>query len=341
MIVQSGGNLKWNSNVKSEQNTLMDTNGNLKFIYPNYLKNITSYSIPAEITNWDYLLPSNITEIKATDKLSNITAAALPSSITSINIDPNNKNLKVITDSNNNKMLIDKNCNLVYYYGNKNKSVTITDKIKFNTNDTPKVINYINGYSLKDLNAEEVEINAKNLGRTMFGWNVFVKTLTIGKDVENVNQMYYANGYDYNLIVNSENTKYYTDKNFLYELNGENYILRRCIKRSKEINLPATVNNGKKVTEIGEDSFYSNQLIESADLTNTEITTIDNNAFNNCSNLKEIKLSNKVTTLQEKCFSSCLNLNSVYMATSEKNNKISGAPWGATKGDRAIKWLSQ
>ena len=25
----------------------------------------------------------------------------------------------------------------------------------------------------------------------------------------------------------------------------------------------------------------------------------------------------------------------------KENNKIEGAPWGATKGDRAVKWASQ
>ena len=52
-------------------------------------------------------------------------------------------------------------------------------------------------------------------------------------------------------------------------------------------------------------------------------------------------IKNKNIIIGNNAFYGCTNLDSINMPTTQANNKISGAPWGATKGERVIKWASQ
>ena len=57
--------------------------------------------------------------------------------------------------------------------------------------------------------------------------------------------------------------------------------------------------------------------------------------------MKSVTIKNKNIIIGNNAFYGCTNLDSINMPTTQANNKISGAPWGATKGERVIKWASQ
>lgn len=63
---------------------------------------------------------------------------------------------------------------------------------------------------------------------------------------------------------------------------------------------------GCKITHIGADSFESNELLEEVILPSS-VTTIDNSAFSNCTNLSKINLNN-VVTIKANAFYGCSSL---------------------------------
>lgn len=59
-------------------------------------------------------------------------------------------------------------------------------------------------------------------------------------------------------------------------------------------------------------------------------------AFNNCSSLTEITIPENVNSIGANAFVYCRNLTKINIKGKEE--RISGAPWGAQYGNRAIKW---
>ena len=61
--------------------------------------------------------------------------------------------------------------------------------------------------------------------------------------------------------------------------------------------------------------------------------TIGFHSFYKCNNLKKINIPSSIISIDE-AFVDCVNLSEIVMPTTKENNKIEGAPWGATKGER-------
>lgn len=66
------------------------------------------------------------------------------------------------------------------------------------------------------------------------------------------------------------------------------------------------------------------------------VKIIEAAAFSQCANLQRIEIPSTVTSIGSDTFERCTNLTDIII--NNKEGTISGAPWGAPKGMRAIKW---
>ena len=92
--------------------------------------------------------------------------------------------------------------------------------------------------------------------------------------------------------------------------------------------MPGTVEN------IGNLAFDAQGMQEV--ILESGVKKIDSAAFSQCSNLKKITIPDTVTNMGEDLFERCNNLESIVI--DNKEGAISGVPWGAPKGMRAITW---
>ena len=96
-----------------------------------------------------------------------------------------------------------------------------------------------------------------------------------------------------------------------------------------------TYNIPNTVTEIGKSAFYYCNKMTSITIPDS-VTTIGTEAFEGCSSLKEITIPQSVTSIGADAFIYCGNLTAINIKGTA--NRISGAPWGAQYGNRAINW---
>ena len=60
-------------------------------------------------------------------------------------------------------------------------------------------------------------------------------------------------------------------------------------------------------------------------------------SFNYCNKLTKINIPNNVKKIDNNAFTQCNNVESINV--DNEKNSILGAPWGAMKGMRVVKWL--
>ena len=100
-------------------------------------------------------------------------------------------------------------------------------------------------------------------------------------------------------------------------------------KNATTYNIPNTV------TEIGKNAFYGCSKITSITILDS-VTTIGAGAFESCSSLTEITIPQSVTSIGSDAFVYCGKLMAINIKGEE--GRISGGPWGAQYGNRAINW---
>ena len=100
-------------------------------------------------------------------------------------------------------------------------------------------------------------------------------------------------------------------------------------KNATTYNIPNTV------TEIGKNAFYGCSKITSITIPDS-VTTIGAGAFESCGSLTEITIPQNVTSIGSDAFVYCGKLMAINIKGTA--NRISGAPWGAQYGNRAINW---
>ena len=96
-----------------------------------------------------------------------------------------------------------------------------------------------------------------------------------------------------------------------------------------------TYNIPNTVTEIGKSAFYYCSKMTSITIPDS-VTTIGAGAFEGCSSLTEITIPQSVTSIGSDAFVYCGKLMAINIKGEE--GRISGGPWGAQYGNRAINW---
>ena len=142
----------------------------------------------------------------------------------------------------------------------------------------------------------------------------------------------YTDGTSDNLgKITSDNYVTTDQLNFTYSLlDSGTYKITGLSERGKTldiINIPAKI-DGKDVTEIAEDAFYSNQIIKKVKIPNT-VTTIGARSFFDCENLSEVNIPNSVKTINNRSFANCKSLT---LTIPDSVERIEDAFIGMNKG---------
>lgn len=126
----------------------------------------------------------------------------------------------------------------------------------------------------------------------------------------------------------SEGNPYYIIENNILYSKDKKTLICALYQITGSFTVPGTVEN------IGNLAFDAQSMQEV--ILESGVKKIDESAFSQCSNLKKITIPNTVTNMGEYLFERCNNLESIVI--DNKEGSISGAPWGAPKGMRAITW---
>lgn len=142
----------------------------------------------------------------------------------------------------------------------------------------------------------------------------------------------YTDGTSDNLgKITSDNYVTTDQLNFTYSLlDSGTYKITGLSERGKTldiINIPAKI-DGKDVTEIAEDAFYSNHIIKKVKIPNT-VTTIGARSFFDCRNLSEVNIPNSVKTINNRAFALCKSLT---LTIPDSVERIEDAFIGMNKG---------
>lgn len=121
--------------------------------------------------------------------------------------------------------------------------------------------------------------------------------------------------------VNITTVSAYTGTQYDYSETDGKITITRCYQFVTEIQIPSNI-NGVAVTTIGENAFRNCKNIKSVILPDS-IISICRNAFSGCNSLTNITIPNSVMSIGEYAFTECSNLNSVIL--SNKLVSIGGA----------------
>ena len=303
-----------------ENGMLMDLeNNNILFISGKVLNNITTFSIPEGITNFN----TNI------NRYTNITKIVIPQSLEKIgnaNIFPTSISSMEITDGNTN-FIVENGC--LY---NINKTELIMSFTKEKEVTFAEELTTINTWAFKQApNLENIVFdgNITTIGSTVLnGPNSKIQSVYIGAGVSNIDSTFkYGNNYG-TVTVDEANPKYSSENNEIY-----NKEKTELIGIYHDIQGSYTVKSS--VTKIGDKAFHNKNGM-------TEVILPDGlkeigNSFQFCVGLTEIFIPNSVEKISSNAFSGSTNL--MHIRIDKAPNTIEGAPWGAISWDRAVEWL--
>ena len=71
------------------------------------------------------------------------------------------------------------------------------------------------------------------------------------------------------------------------------------------------------------------------------VTSIEDGAFYNCSSLTDITIPSSVTSIGYGAFYGCSSLTSINIKQNKQTTSLTGAPWGAPKGESIVKWQGE
>lgn len=279
--------------------------------------NKTEITIPEGVTNLGVGALGNFKQVEILN---------LPSTISNINgwaFDGCGNTLKTITMPETNKtykvvdnMLLSKNGEKLIKASMDREEITIPDSVKT-----------IGGASITGTKIKKVKIgdNVETIEKQSFRSGTYnITEVIIGKGVKDISSGFrLESGWrNVTLTIDRENENYIVEGNFI--LTKDRKKLVAPINSSKNVVVPEGVETIDNLGSIGAETIKLPNTIK-------EIKTMTGN-----SRLKEITIPSSCTTIGEDAFSDCSSLETIKIQN--KENSISGAPWGATKGLKVVKW---
>ena len=315
----SEGNTKYS--YSQDSGMLIDIeNNNIIFISSAVLNNITTFSIPDGITNFNTSINS----------YTNVTAIIIPSSLETIGnvyIFPTTISDVQITGGNNEHFAVENGC---LYNGDKTELIMcFTKESEVNIADeTTRIKDYA---FMQATNIENVNFdgNITTIGSQVFWYsNTKLKNVYIGAGVTSINPIFKYGNYYGTVTVDEANPNYSSENNEIY-----NKDKTELIGIYHDIQGSYTVKQG--VTRIGDRVFYNKYQM-------TEIILPEGlkeigSSFQYCNGLTEIFIPNSVEKIASTAFTNSSNL--MHIRIDKAPNTIEGAPWGAVSWDRAVEWL--
>ena len=303
-----------------ESGMLMDLeNNNILFISSTLLNNITSFSIPEGITNFNITISSypNITTLIIPKSLEKITNAQIfPTSLSNVEVAEGNDSFIV-----ENKCLYNADKTELIMCFTKESEVNIAD-------ETTKINNcaFMQAPNIENVNLDG---NIATIGSQVF-WNsnTKLKKVYIGAGVTNIEPVFKYGNYYGTVTVDEANPKYSSENNEIY-----NKDKTELIGIYHDIQGSYTVRSS--VTKIRDKTFHNKYKM-------TEIILPEGlkeigSSFQYCRGLTEIYVPNSVEKISTDAFLNSTNL--MHIRIDKAPNTIEGAPWGAISWDRAVEWL--
>ena len=295
-------------------------NNNILFISGEVLKNLTTFSIPEGITNFNTNINSytNITKIIIPQSLTTISLAAIfPTSISSIEITDGNTNFVV-----ENECLYNGNKTELIMCYTKNTEVDLADEvITIKAHSFLQAPNIENVYFDGNITIIEAEIFS-------WGYNPKLKEVYIGSNVEYIAPGFKYQNYYGTVIVDEANQKYSIEDNILYNKDKTEFI-------TALYNIQGTYKIKEDVIKIGDGAFtFQTEMTE---VILPEGLKEIGDSFQYCTGLTEIYIPNSVEKIGTSAFANATNL--MHIRIDKAPNTIEGAPWGAISWDRAVEWL--
>ena len=300
---------------------LMDLeNNNILFVSGEVLNNITTFSIPEGITNFNANIGSytNITKIVIPQSLEKMGSAnTFPVSISSVEITGGNTNFVV-----ENECLYNEDKTELIMCFTKEREVDLADEVT-----TIKSYSFKQATNIEDVNFDG---NITKIENQVFEWsqNSKIQSVYIGAGVTNINPIFKYGNYYGIVTVDEENPNYSSENNEIY-----NKDKTELIGIYHDIQGSYTVRSS--VTKIGDRVFHNKNNM-------TEIILPEGLkeiglSFQYCTGLTEIYIPNSVEKIATDAFTNSTNL--MHIRIDKTPNTIEGAPWGAISWDRAVEWL--
>ena len=307
-----------NKNFSYQNSILIDNNAqNIIFISSKAYAQATELTIPEGIKKFK-------TDISNLTKLTKLTIPSTVEEIVPNNLTPTINEI-IINEENQNYKTYE-NCiytkddtKLVYCYSKD------TD-IKLTNNKTTIIGGGAFSGATKAQNIKLQDSIVALQSNLFIGCNN-IETIKIGKNVNTIDSMFKYRNYVGTVIIDSENPNYIVENNVLYTKNKEKLVCVLCY-----IDGEFVVDNNVK--EIGESSFYGQYNLTKVIIPNS-VEKIEN-TFQFCSGLTEIEIPNSVKEIGVTAFTGSNNLTKIIIHN--KKDSISGAPWGAVTGARAVIW---
>ena len=316
-IDSANNNFKYENKMLLTKNTKDNTKYDVLFVSSAYYKDSTELSIPNDVKNF-YTGIGNLTKLKTLNipsSLESVKQSSFPNSIEEINVDENNNSFKTA-----NKCLYSKNGNDLIYCYSKDENITIEEGVL-----TLKKFSFKGATNAKIIKLPD---SLTTIEKQVFQYNTKLQELKIGKGTSSINGMFKLVNYSGTVTIDEENPYYKIENNILYSKDKK----KLCAVLYK-INGEFTVDSS--VEEISAGAFACQISMTKVKLL-TGMKKITSGAFYGCTNLTSIEIPNSVTYIGASGFSTCPNLTSINIDNTK--DSISGAPWGATKGMKAVIW---
>ena len=282
-------------------------------------QNVFTINDGVEYFNTDISSYSNIKKLIIPASLKSISAYILPSSINEIEVKAGNANF-----ISENSILYNKNTNQLIVCYSKNANVTIQEGIKS-----------ISSYAFK-LSSGIKELTFPESLETISGHSLdymySIQNINMGKNVKSIDPLFRPGNYSGNINIDSQNPYYVVENKILYKKNnGKKDTLVSVLYK-----IDGTIELDSKVKTIGYYSFYGQSGLKELVIPEG-IEKIEASAFTNCPSLLKIEIPKTVKIIGDSCFSD--NTSSLEeILIKNKEDSITGAPWGAAKGMKVVQW---
>ena len=302
-----------NNSFKFENGMLLSKDGKTMYMA---LLTLTEINVPNGVVSivGDGLSGSNATKIILPDTVSSNFGGAVfngMNKLTTIELSSTSKNLKLV-DGN------------LYSYDGKRFIKYVGSSKNFTVPEGVEIL--LNGCITKSMTT----LNLPSTLKVIEGWSLTgMSGVNLLNIPASVTTMYtYSFSDDTKLRVAEGNATYKSIDDVLI-LNKAGTKVIMVSRNATTYNIPNTV------TEIEKNAFYVCGKMTSITIPDS-VTTIGAGAFYSCSSLKEITIPQSVTSIGANAFAYCGNLTAINIKGTA--NRISGAPWGAQYGHRAINW---
>ena len=311
-------NLKTNNFIYKEGMLLSKDGNRTIFVSKKLLENTDTLNIPEGIKSLTVSLESftNIKNVNIPKSLTYIAEGYIPRYVENITIAEGNENFYV-----ENKQLYTGTTLLKSYTGK--EKVTVKEG----------TLTIGNSVFCGEVNAKEITLPAsvENIHSYIMQMdNSKLQKLKIGKNASNISSQFNFKALNVQIELDTENKNYAIVNNVLY-----NYDKTKLICALYPITENLTIES--TVKEISDYSFYGQEEIQGITLPNG-IEKIGKDILLRCHKIKKLEIPSSIKEIDEEAFIQASNLDEIIIH--KKEGSVSGSPWGATKGERAIKWVT-